>query len=106
MKRWYYALFVYEGTSYKGYIAAENVNVSYGTGLPGISKSSRSLNMLKTPGKAIVITNSSGREIVVKNGDQFVILGEKTVASKRYFKGKFISAKIQGIFWLTMYIFR
>ena len=93
VKRWYYALFVYEGTSYKGYIATENVNVSYGTGLPGISKSSRNLNMLKTPGKAIVITNSSGREIVVKNGDQFVILGEKTVVSKRYFKVKFISAK-------------
>lgn len=33
VKRWYYALFVYEGTSYRGYIAAENVNVSYGTGL-------------------------------------------------------------------------
>ncbi len=94
LQRWYYALFVYEGKFYKGYISAGNVNVSYGTGLPGVSKSSRNLNMLKTPGKAVVLTNSTGREILVKKGDQFVITGEKTVSSKRYFKVKFISAGV------------
>lgn len=93
-KRWYYAEFVYEGTSYKGYVEADEIEVTYGTGLPGMSKSSTALTLYKDPSKKTTVTNASGKNVLVQKGAQFVITEQKFFDEKKYFCIKVISSNV------------
>ena len=92
-KRWYYASFKYDGTTYKGYIEADSVDIIYGTGLPGMSKSSAALTLYANPSKRTAVLNSSGKLVLIQKGAQFVITSQKFFNEKKYFYIKVISAK-------------
>ena len=93
-KRWYYAAFKYEGTSYKGYIESDTIDVTYGSGLPGMSKSSKALTLYKDPLKNTVVVNNSGKSVLVPKGAQFVITAQKFFNENKYFCINIISAKV------------
>ena len=93
-KKWYYAAFKYDGVSYKGYIEADAVAVTYGTGLPGVSKNKTNLTLFKDPKKNTVVTTAAGNKVFVKKGAQFVITGDTKIGQKRYLNIKVIVAKV------------
>lgn len=83
-QKWYYISCVYDDETYKGYVKAESLKVSYGKGIPGIWEGSSKTPLYKNAGKTTVVKNA-GSKVRVGIKKQFTIIREKTVSDNRYF---------------------
>lgn len=86
-KKWYYISCKYSGKTFKGYVEAESLTVSYGKGIPAIWEGAAKTPLYKNAGKKTVI-ETAGKKINIGSGKQFTVLSEKTVSEVRYFYAK------------------
>lgn len=81
--KWYRVSFAYKEKKMTGYIPAKSVVTDFSSAIPGIITTSGQVTLKKKAGKTTPVT-INGNTIVLSNGTEVMLTGEKTVSGVKH----------------------
>lgn len=83
-QKWYYVSCNYKNKTYKGYIRAENLKISYDRGIPAILNVNTKMPLYKNVARGTVVEDA-GKKVNIGISKQFTVIREEIFSKNRYF---------------------